>query len=132
MAWGIAEIRLSSVSARYSVPLGASATPVGPIASAVGSSRHGIALAITVWLSTLGGCPAPELSWIRSTVEFLIVCRPFLAPPLRTMLTNRVVVDPWVAAVMSHGPWMFAPAIVLSGWPLESSTIRQPQRAGAA
>src|SRR5450759_4736763 len=118
MAWGIAAIRLSSVSARYRVPLGASATPVGPIASAVGSSRHGILFAITVWLSTFGGCPAPELSWILTTVEFLPVCRPFFGPPLSTMLTNRDVSAPWVAAVMSHGPWMLGPAIVLTGCPL--------------
>ena len=39
------------------------ATPVGPITSAFGSSRHGILLAITVWPRTFGAWPGPD--WMR-------------------------------------------------------------------
>jgi hypothetical protein len=66
-------LEMSSFGDRRSVPSGASATPVGPIASAFGSSRHGIAFAITVWLSTFGGWLGWELTPILTTVELSIV-----------------------------------------------------------
>src|SRR5437879_5609213 len=127
----MAVMRLTSVSARYRVPLDASATPVGPIASAVGESTHGIPSAITCSLRTFGACSAPDSSTIRTTVELLIVWTPLAAPPLSTMLTNIVVLEPSLTAVEPHGPWMLALAIVFTTLPLLSSTIRQPYLAVA-
>ena len=83
-------------------------TPVGPMASAVGSSRQGILFAITSSLVTFGGCPSPEVSRIRTTVELLIVCTPFAAPPLSTLLTKRVDSLPLATVAIDQGPWMFA------------------------
>ena len=59
------------------------------------------------------------------------MCTPCLAPPFSAMLTNSVVVEPWLTAVISQGPWIWLPAIVLTGCPLLSSTIRQPALAVA-
>jgi len=59
--------------------------------------------------------PCAVLSRIRTTVELSIVCTPAFAPPLSTLLTNSVLVDPLLTVAMSHGPWMFGPAIVSTG-----------------
>src|SRR5271163_275193 len=98
---------------------------------ALGSSRQAILLAITVWLSTLGGSPGPDCTPIRTTVELRSTCTPAAAPPLSALETNRLVMLPCGAEVMSHGPAMLGPAMVLIGLPLSSSTIRQPSCAVA-
>src|ERR1700728_1676248 len=51
---------------------------------------------------------------------------PFAAPPLSALLTNSMVLEPWLLAVESQGPWMFLLAIVSTALPSLSSTIRQP------
>src|SRR5580658_9122442 len=94
--------------------------------SAALSSRQGMSSAMTCSLSTFGACPGTVLRRIRRTVELSIVTTPTAAPPLRTLLTNSVVVEPCVTDVMSHGPWMLFQAIVSTGRPALFSTIRQP------
>ena len=84
----IARILLSSVEATYSVPLEASASPVGPSTRASAELTQGMPLAITVSLSTFGVWCSPDSSSIRSTVELSIVWMPFAAPPLSALLTN--------------------------------------------
>ena len=122
----IARILLSSVEATYSVPLEASASPVGPSTRASAESIQGMPLAITVSLSTFGVCPTPDSSSIRSTVELSTVFLPATGPPFSALLTNSIVLEPSLFAVESQGPWMFLPAIVSTALPSLLSTIRQP------
>lgn len=70
IASGMAMMRLSSVSATYSVPLLASATQVGPIASAALSSRHGMPSA-TTWSPVTLGAP-PPVCGVRSLAAALM------------------------------------------------------------
>jgi len=46
--------------------------------------------------------------------------------PLSTLVTYSVVTKPWSTAVMSHGPLIGPPAIVLTTFPELSSTSRHP------
>ncbi len=114
------------VDATYSVPLEASASPVGPSTSASGESTHGIPSATTCSPVTFGACPSPDSRSMRSTVELSIVFLPFAAPPFRALLTNSVVFEPSLLAVESQGPWMLLEAIVLTTLPSLSRTIRHP------
>ena len=46
--------------------------------------------------------------------------------PLSTLVTYSVVTKPWSTAVMSHGPLIGPPAIVLTTFPELSSASRHP------
>ena len=56
---------------------------------------------------------------------------PLTASPFSALLTNSVVMSPWLTAVMSHGPWMLWPAMVPITWPALLSSIRHPYLAVA-
>src|SRR5579872_2011256 len=76
--------------------------------------------------STLGVPPAGVERSRRTTVPWSTVLGLEATVPLRTLVTNRSALDPLSSAVMSQGPLIGDPAIVVTRCPTESRISRQP------
>src|ERR1022692_382195 len=135
-ALGIAAIRLSRLSATYSVPVADSPSPVGPMTSAAGSVLSGNPEPIVVMDTTDGMLVCERARLMRTTVPSSTRLPLPATVSLSTLVTNRSAVVSMSNAVISQGPLMRLLKIVSTTVPAardagpgpESRTAGKPAR----